>query len=167
MRLLAYLARLRSNWVRQSRNWAAPASGSQSPKTPANKPANTQPTPTPAPTNIAPIKPIKPISTTPPAKNGGGLGIQGLNGQSVPWSIVIMLTALTLIPSLLLCITPFARLLIVFHFLRQALGLQTTPSNQTLIGLSMILDILPDASGGKRDFQNGGCTHAVGTDHSG
>jgi flagellar biosynthetic protein FliP len=35
--------------------------------------------------------------------------------------------------------TPFARLLIVFHFLRQALGLQTTPSNQTLIGLSMIL----------------------------
>jgi len=38
-----------------------------------------------------------------------------------------------------MCVTPFARLLIVFHFLRQALGLQTTPSNQTLIGLSMIL----------------------------
>jgi flagellar biosynthetic protein FliP len=35
--------------------------------------------------------------------------------------------------------TPFARLLIVFHFLRQALGLQTTPSNQTLIGLSLIM----------------------------
>lgn len=57
----------------------------------------------------------------------------------MPWSIVIMLTALTLIPSILLCVTPFARLLIVFHFLRQALGLQTTPSNQTLIGLSLIL----------------------------
>jgi flagellar biosynthetic protein FliP len=52
---------------------------------------------------------------------------------------VILLTALTLIPSILLCVTPFARLLIVFHFLRQALGLQTTPSNQTLIGLSLIL----------------------------
>jgi flagellar biosynthesis protein FliP len=50
-----------------------------------------------------------------------------------------MLTVLTLIPSILLCLTPFARLLIVFHFLRQALGLQTTPSNQTLIGLSLIL----------------------------
>jgi flagellar biosynthetic protein FliP len=50
-----------------------------------------------------------------------------------------MLTALTLIPSILVCMTPFARLLIVFHFLRQALGLQTTPSNQTLIGLSLIL----------------------------
>ena len=50
-----------------------------------------------------------------------------------------MLTVLTLVPSILICMTPFARLLIVFHFLRQALGLQTTPSNQTLIGLSVIL----------------------------
>ncbi len=57
----------------------------------------------------------------------------------MPWSIVVMLTVLTLIPSILICMTPFARLLIVFHFLRQALGLQTTPSNQTLIGLSVIL----------------------------
>jgi flagellar biosynthesis protein FliP len=73
------------------------------------------------------------------ALTSGGLQIQGIPGNSVPWSIVIMLTALTLIPSVLLCVTPFARLLIVFHFLRQALGLQTTPSNQTLIGLSLIL----------------------------
>jgi flagellar biosynthetic protein FliP len=51
----------------------------------------------------------------------------------------MMLTVLTLVPSILICMTPFARLLIVFHFLRQALGLQTTPSNQTLIGLSVIL----------------------------
>ena len=75
-------------------------------------------------------------TSRPPAN---GLQIQGVPGSNVPWSIVIMLTALTLIPSILLCITPFARLLIVFHFLRQALGLQTTPSNQTLIGLSLIL----------------------------
>jgi flagellar biosynthesis protein FliP len=80
------------------------------------------------------------LQATPPARpNNGGLQIQGLPGANVPWSIVIMLTALTLIPSILLCVTPFARLLIVFHFLRQALGLQTTPSNQTLIGLSLIL----------------------------
>jgi flagellar biosynthetic protein FliP len=57
----------------------------------------------------------------------------------VPWSIIVLLTTLTLIPSILICMTPFARLLIVFHFLRQALGLQTTPSNQILIGLSLIL----------------------------
>jgi flagellar biosynthesis protein FliP len=70
---------------------------------------------------------------------GGVLQIPGVNGGSVPWSVIVMLTALTLIPSILVCMTPFARLLIVFHFLRQALGLQTTPSNQTLIGLSLIL----------------------------
>lgn len=85
---------------------------------------------------------IKAPSVKPPQSQpglSGGLQIQGMPGSSVPWSIVIMLTALTLIPSILLCVTPFARLLIVFHFLRQALGLQTTPSNQTLIGLSLIL----------------------------
>ena len=65
--------------------------------------------------------------------------ISGLGGSSASWSIVVLLTILTLIPALLMCVTPFARMLIVFHFLRQALGLQTTPSNQTLIGLSLIL----------------------------
>jgi flagellar biosynthetic protein FliP len=74
-----------------------------------------------------------------PADQGGSFQIPGTLGRSVPWSIVVMLTVLTLIPSILICMTPFARLLIVFHFLRQALGLQTTPSNQTLIGLSVIL----------------------------
>ena len=61
------------------------------------------------------------------------------NSSSIPWNIVVLLTLLTLIPSILICMTPFARLLIVFHFLRQALGLQSTPSNQTVIGLSLIL----------------------------
>ncbi len=74
-----------------------------------------------------------------PSDTGGALQVPASLGRSVPWSIVLMLTALTLVPSILICMTPFARLLIVFHFLRQALGLQTTPSNQTLIGLSVIL----------------------------
>jgi len=81
--------------------------------------------------------PVPPASS--PADIGGVLQIPGAPGGSVPWSVVVLLTALTLIPSILVCMTPFARLLIVFHFLRQALGLQTTPSNQTLIGLSLIL----------------------------
>ncbi len=59
--------------------------------------------------------------------------------SSSSWTIVALLTFLTLIPSLLMCMTPFARLLIVFHFLRQALGLQSTPSNLTLIGLALVL----------------------------
>ncbi len=78
------------------------------------------------------------LPTRMPARDGE-LRISGLGGNSASWSIVVLMTLLTLIPSLLFCVTPFARLLIVFHFLRQALGLQTTPSNQTLIGLSLIL----------------------------
>lgn len=77
------------------------------------------------------------IGTTP--SNPNELRITGLGGGSAQWTIVVLLTFLTLIPSILICMTPFARLLIVFHFLRQALGLQTTPSNQTLIGLSVIM----------------------------
>jgi flagellar biosynthetic protein FliP len=67
------------------------------------------------------------------------LRITGLGSGSTQWTILVLLTFLTFIPGILICMTPFARLLIVFHFLRQALGLQTTPSNQTLIGLSMIM----------------------------
>jgi flagellar biosynthesis protein FliP len=78
-------------------------------------------------------------NTTSSAVTPNEIRITGLNTGSVPWTIVVLLTFLTLIPSLLLCITPFARLLVVFHFLRQALGLQTTPTNQTLIGLALIL----------------------------
>lgn len=74
--------------------------------------------------------------TSPPAS---GIQITGLGNSSAPWTIVVLLTLLGLVPSLMICVTPFARLLVVFHFLRQALGLQTTPSNQTLIGLSLVL----------------------------
>ena len=63
----------------------------------------------------------------------------GHNSGSVPWNILVLLTVLTLLPAIVLSMTPFVRLLVVFHFLRQALGTQTTPSNQTLIGLSLIL----------------------------
>lgn len=62
----------------------------------------------------------------------------GANGN-VPWNIVVLLTLLTLLPAILLSMTPFVRLLVVFHFLRQALGTQSTPNNQTLIGLALIL----------------------------
>lgn len=66
----------------------------------------------------------------------GGVG----DGQA-PWTIIVLLTLLTLLPALLLTMTPFVRLLIVFHFLRQALGTQSTPTNQTLIGLALVLTI--------------------------
>ena len=88
---------------------------------------------------LQPLAAAAPYSRPSQPAAANGLQIQGLTGSTVPWSIVVLLTALTLIPSVLVCVTPFSRLLIVFHFLRQALGLQTTPSNQTLIGLSLVL----------------------------
>lgn len=118
----------------------------QSPATPrasqAQRPAETAKPPAPTPTPAAaPAKPaIQPPNVPAPSfQPSGDIRITGIGNASAPWTIVVLLTFLTVIPSLILCMTPFARLLIVFHFLRQALGLQTTPSNQTLIGLSLIL----------------------------
>ncbi len=83
----------------------------------------------------------------------GDVRITGLGKSSAPWSILVLMTFLTLAPSLLICVTPFARLLVVFHFLRQALGLQTTPSNQTLIGLSMVLTFFIMQPVGKQIYE--------------
>ena len=62
-----------------------------------------------------------------------------MHGDSSSWTIIVLMTLLTLLPSLLLSMTPFVRILVIFHFLRQALGTQSTPSNQTLIGLALFL----------------------------
>ncbi len=61
---------------------------------------------------------------------------------SVPMQIVILMTALSLLPAIIMSITPFLRITIVLHFLRQALGTQSTPSNQVLIGLGLFLTML-------------------------
>ena len=61
---------------------------------------------------------------------------------SVPMQIIILMTLLTLLPAVVMSITPFLRITVVLHFLRQALGTQSTPSNQVLIGMSMFLTIL-------------------------
>jgi flagellar biosynthetic protein FliP len=61
---------------------------------------------------------------------------------SVPLQIVLLLTALTILPGVVMCMTPFLRITIVLHFLRQALGTQTVPSNQILIGLALFLTSL-------------------------
>ncbi|MGH9478957.1 MAG: flagellar type III secretion system pore protein FliP [Terriglobales bacterium] len=59
--------------------------------------------------------------------------------SDLSWTVVVILTLVTLVPAILVSMTPFVRLLVVFHFLRQALGTQTAPSNQVLIGLSLFL----------------------------
>ncbi|MFT4111568.1 flagellar type III secretion system pore protein FliP [Silvibacterium sp.] len=59
--------------------------------------------------------------------------------HSVPWTVLFVLTLLTLLPAIVLSMTPMVRLLVVFHFLRQALGTQTAPSNQVLMGLALLM----------------------------
>ena len=55
--------------------------------------------------------------------------------------ILIILTALSLAPSALIMLTCFTRFVVVFHFLRTALGTQTTPPNQVLAGLSLFITL--------------------------
>jgi len=62
-----------------------------------------------------------------------------LPSNSTPWTILFVLTLITLLPAILMAMTPLVRLLVVFHFLRQALGTQTAPSNPTLLGLALMM----------------------------
>jgi len=61
---------------------------------------------------------------------------------SSPMQIVILLTLLTLLPAVVMAVSPFLRITIVLHFLRQALGTQSAPSNQVLVGLALFLAFL-------------------------
>jgi flagellar biosynthetic protein FliP len=66
---------------------------------------------------------------------------KNVNSLSTPMQIVILMTALTLLPAIIMSITPFLRISIVLHFLRQALGTQSAPSNQVLTGLALFLTL--------------------------
>ncbi len=60
---------------------------------------------------------------------------------SVPLQILVLLTLLTFVPAMVMSMTAFTRIIVVAHFLRQALGTQAAPSNQILIGLSLFLTL--------------------------
>jgi flagellar biosynthetic protein FliP len=67
---------------------------------------------------------------------------KGAGTLSLPMQIIILLTMLAVLPAAVMSVTPFLRITVVLHFLRQALGTQATPSNQVLIGLALFLTIL-------------------------
>src|ERR1700757_2833220 len=79
------------------------------------------------------------FAVLPPAAPLTPEGLRLVGNNTVPWTIVFLLTLLTLVPAILLSMTPMIRLLVVFHFLRQALGTQTAPSNQVLMGLGLMM----------------------------
>lgn len=64
---------------------------------------------------------------------------QGNGEYTVTIQILAMMTAMTFIPAILLMMTSFTRIIVVMAILRQAIGLQQSPSNQVLIGLSLFL----------------------------
>jgi len=69
-------------------------------------------------------------------------GKAGAGSVSAPMQIIIVLTLLTLLPAVIMSVTPLLRIAVVLHFLRQALGTQSTPSNQVLLGLALFMTIL-------------------------
>jgi flagellar biosynthetic protein FliP len=76
--------------------------------------------------------------------------LDGIGVVSAPIQIVVLATLLTLVPAVLMTMTSFTRIVIVFHFLRQALGTQEMPSNQILIGLALFITIFVMAPVGDR-----------------
>src|SRR6266705_4909093 len=77
-----------------------------------------------------------------PAAPALKLDMAGTGSQiqmTMPVQIMILLTLLTFIPAIVISLSSFTRIIIVFHFLRQALGTQEAPSNQILIGLALFL----------------------------
>jgi flagellar biosynthetic protein FliP len=65
----------------------------------------------------------------------------GNQNYSVTIQILALMTLLTFLPAILLMMTSFTRIIVVFAILRQALGLQQTPSNQVIVGLSLFLTL--------------------------
>jgi flagellar biosynthetic protein FliP len=65
----------------------------------------------------------------------------GSADYSVTIQILVLMTALTLLPAILMMMTSFTRIIITFAILRQALGLQQTPSNQILLGMALFITL--------------------------
>src|SRR5437870_9854136 len=67
--------------------------------------------------------------------------VGGGQTYSLTLQILFLMTALTLLPAILLMMTSFTRIVIVLGILRQALGAGQTPPNQVLVGLSLFLSL--------------------------
>jgi flagellar biosynthetic protein FliP len=78
--------------------------------------------------------PAIPAFTTSAAAGGG-------TTYSLPVQTMLLMTALTFIPAALLMMTSFTRIIIVLSLLRQALGTQTAPPNQVMVGLALFLTL--------------------------
>src|ERR1700755_846328 len=65
----------------------------------------------------------------------------GPEGLSTPLEIIAVLSALSLLPAIILTVTSFVRAIVVLSFIRQGIGSQQTPPHQVLVGLAMFLTL--------------------------
>lgn len=80
------------------------------------------------------------VDATSDINNGLSITYNNESGSvSTPVKALLMLTILSLAPSILIMLTSYTRIIIVLHFLRTAIGTQTSPPNQVLIGLALFL----------------------------
>ncbi len=81
----------------------------------------------------APLSAMPALTSTPTA--GGG------QSYSLSLQLLVLLTALTFLPAILLLMTAFTRIIIVLSLLRHALGTQSSPPNQVMVGLALFLTL--------------------------
>ena len=94
---------------------------------------------------IALVFAATPAIAAPGGEGPLGMAIGELAGDGRPLSlslqILLLMSLLTVLPSLILMMSSFTRIIIVLSILRQALGLQQTPPNQVLVGLALFLSL--------------------------
>ena len=91
--------------------------------------------------------------------NGPG----GAQNWTLSLQVVALMTALTLLPAIVLMMTSFTRIIIVLSFLRQALGTQSTPPNQVLLGLALFLTLFVMSPVFNRSYTDGVKPYMDGT----
>ena len=74
-----------------------------------------------------------------PAIKVGLDAAEGPQDVAIVLEIIALLTILTLAPAIMILMTPFTRLVVIFHFLRQAIGTQSSPPNQVVVGLALFM----------------------------
>jgi flagellar biosynthetic protein FliP len=87
--------------------------------------------------NLNPIGVVEDVSKAIPGMEGASKG-----GLSTQLNIILLLTVLTVAPGLLILCTSFTRIVIVLSLLRQALGTQSLPPSQVIVGLSLFLSVV-------------------------
>jgi flagellar biosynthetic protein FliP len=96
----------------------------------------------------------------------GSLGGTDGPGMSLSLQLLLIMGLLTILPSLILMMTSFTRILVVLAILRQAMGLQQSPPNQVLIGLSLFLSLFVMAPTLERVNQTAIAPYSAGTINS-